>query len=182
MRETAASLGLNADGITIAPQLHLKDTRIEHLCWGLLGELESDAPFGRLYAESLACALAIGLLKNYVPKVPARPVGLPKRHLTRVLDYIRENISRDLSLAELAGIARVSPSHFKVLFKTAVGLPVHQYVINARIDRALHLIVHTNDALGDIALQSGFANQSHLSRHMRRLHGVSPATLRKQAR
>ncbi len=182
MREMASSLGLNGDRVAIAPQLHVKDERLERICWGLLDELESDAPFGRLYAESLGCALAAGLLKSFGPRVAARPVGMPKRQLTRVLDYIRENIARDLSLAELADVARVSPSHFKVLFKTSIGLPVHQYVINERVERALHLIVHTDDPLADIALQSGFANQSHLSRHMRRIHGVSPSTIRRQAR
>jgi AraC family transcriptional regulator len=144
MRDIASSLGLNSDRVAIAPQLHVKDERIERICWNLLAELQSDAPLGRLYAESLGCALAVGLLKNYGPKVLPRPVGMPKRQLVRVLDYIRENISRDLSLAELAGVARVT--------------------------------------LADIALQSGFANQSHLSRHMRRVHGFSPATIRRQAR
>lgn len=182
MHETAASLGLNGDSIAIAPQLHVKDARLERICWGLLDELQSDVPLGRLYAESLGCALAVGLLKNFAPKVPPRPAGMPKRRLTRVLDYIRENVARDLSLAELAGVASVSPSHFKVLFKTAVGVPVHQYVINTRVDRALKLLVHSDVPLADIALQAGFANQSHLSRHMRRLHGVSPATIRRQSR
>ncbi len=181
MRETASSLGVNGDRIAIAPQLHVKDTRIERICWGLLDELQSDAPLGRLYAESLGCALAVGLLKNYGPKVPPRPAGMPKGRLTRVLNYIRENIARDLSLAELAAVANVSPSHFKVLFRNAVGVPVHQYVINARVERALDLLVHGDASLADIALQAGFANQSHLSRHMRRLHGVSPATIRRQA-
>lgn len=180
MRETAASLNLNGDCIAIAPQLHVKDARLEHICWGLLDELQSDAPLGRLYAESLGCALAVGLLKNFGPKIPPRPAGMPKRRLARVLDYIRENVSRDLSLAELAGVANVSPSHFKVLFKTAVGIPVHQYVINARVETALHLLVHSDAPLAEVALQAGFANQSHLSRHMRRLHGLSPAAIRSQ--
>ncbi len=182
MRETASSLGLDADRIAIAPQLHVKDARIERICWGLLDELQSDAPLGRLYAESLGCALAVGLLKNYGPALPPRTAAIPKRRLTRVLEHIRENIARDLSLVELADVARVSPSHFKVLFKTALGVPVHQYVINARLERALHLLVHSDTPVADVALQAGFANQSHLSRHMRRLHGVSPATIRRQAR
>ncbi len=182
MRDTACSMGLNEDHVVITPQLHLEDERIEHICWALLGELQSDAPFGRLYAESMGCALAAALLKKYGPIAERRASRMHKRQLTRVLDYIRENISRDLSLAELADVASVSPSHFKVLFKASVGVPVHQYVINARVDRALHLLVHSNVPLADVALQAGFANQSHLSRHMRRLHGVSPAIIRRRAR
>lgn len=182
MRETASSLGYNSERVSIAPQLHVKDARLERICWGILDELQTDVPLGRLYAESLGCALAVGLLRDYGPKVPPRPSSMPKRPLTRVLDYIRENISRDLSLAELADVAKVSPSHFKVLFRNAVGVPVHQYVINARTERALHLLVQSDVPLADVALQAGFANQSHLSRHMRRLHGTSPAAIRRQAR
>ncbi len=102
MREISSSLGLNSDRVAIAPQLHVKDARLERICWSLLDELDSDAPLGRLYAESLGSALAVGLLKNYGPKVARRAAGMPKRQLTRVLDYIEDNLSRDLSLAELA--------------------------------------------------------------------------------
>ncbi len=181
VREAARALELNGDSIAIAPQLHLKDPRVEHICWGLLGELRSDAPFGRLYAESLGCALATALLAEYGPRTPSRPRGLAKRQLANVLDYIRENISRDLSLAELAGIVNLSPSHFKVLFKASAGLPVHRHVINARVERAVYLLTHTDDSLCDIAAKVGFANQSHLSRHLKRVHGTSPATIRHHA-
>jgi AraC family transcriptional regulator len=58
-------------------------------------------------------------------------------------------------------------------------MPVHQYVISARVAYALDLVVRTSMPLAEIALQSGFSSQSHLSLHMRRLHGVTPAALRR---
>ncbi len=182
VREAAAEMGIDADRAGIAPQLHLKDERIEHVAWALYAELQSDAPMGRLYAESLGCALAAQLLRKYAPKVERRAAGLPERCLRRVLDHVREHVARDLSLAELASVAAVSPSHFKVRFRESMGVAVHQYVIGARVERAIDLLIRTNLPIVQVALQSGFSNQSHLSRHMRRLHGITPAHVRREVR
>jgi len=75
-------------------------------------------------------------------------------------------------------VAGVSPSHFKTLFKRSVGMPVHQYVIRTRVDYATELLQRGEGPLADIALQAGFANQSHLARCMRRIAGVTPGQLR----
>jgi AraC family transcriptional regulator len=121
------------------------------------------------------------LLRRSAPVALPRATGLPKRRLKRVFDYIREHISQDLSLQELATVAGLSSSHFKVQFRESTGMPVHQYVIAARVEHALNLLVRTSVPVADVALQAGFSNQSHLSRHLRRLHGVTPAALRREA-
>jgi AraC family transcriptional regulator len=106
---------------------------------------------------------------------------LPKHRLHRVLEYVGENIARDLPLNELAAIAGMSPSHFKACFKETTGIPVHQYVIAARVEYALQLLTQTSLPLCEVALRAGFANQSHLSRYLRRFHNVTPATVRRMA-
>jgi AraC family transcriptional regulator len=181
VREIADEMGIAGDRAVIAPQLHLTDKRIEHIGWAMLEELESGDPLGRLYAESLGSALAVRLLRRSAPVTLPRVTGLPKRRLQRVFDYVREHISQDLSLQELAGVAGLSASHFKVQFRASTGMPVHQYVIAARVEHALNLLVRTSVPVADVALQAGFSNQSHLSRHLRRLHGVTPAALRREA-
>jgi AraC family transcriptional regulator len=98
--------------------------------------------------------------------------------LQRVVDYIRDHLAHELSLAELAGLAEMSPSHFKVIFRRTTGVPVHQYVIRARVEYASDLIARDRLPLSQIALQAGFANQSHMSRCMKQLTGVTPASLR----
>jgi len=103
--------------------------------------------------------------------------GLPKRRLQQVTDYIHEQLAHDLSLAELAGIAEVSPSHFKALFKEAVGVPVHQYVVRCRVEYAIDLLTRDAAPLRDIALQAGFSHQSHMARCMRRITGKVPSEL-----
>ncbi len=181
VREIADEMGISGDRAVIAPQLHLNDKRIEYIGWALFEELESGDPLGRLYAESLGSALAVRLLRRSAPVALPRVTGLPKRRLQRVFDYVREHISQDLSLHELAAVAGLSSSHFKLQFRESTGMPVHQYVISARVEHALNLLVQTSVPVADVALQAGFSNQSHLSRHLRRLHGVTPAALRREA-
>jgi AraC family transcriptional regulator len=180
VRTAADEMGVNADRVAIVPQLHVRDSQIEHIAWAIKAELESDAPFGRLYADSLGLALAAHLLRRYgrVPQ-PAHLSGISQHRLRRVVAHIRDHLADDLTLAELAGIANVSQSHFKVLFKRSTGVPVHEYVIRARVDYAVDLLLNDDAPLSEIALQAGFANQSHMALCMRRLTGKTPAALRR---
>jgi AraC family transcriptional regulator len=179
MLSAAETMGLDPDRVAIAPQLHVRDPRIEHIGWAVKAELESAETFGRLYGDSLGLALASHLLRAYAPATPiVRDGRFSRRRLSRVVEYIRDNVAQDLSLAELARLVDMSPSRFKVVFKQSLGLPVHQYVIRRRVEYAAELIGHGAQPLSDIALQAGFANQSHMARCMKRLTGVTPAALR----
>jgi AraC family transcriptional regulator len=179
MHSVAEAMGINPERAIVPPQLHVRDPRIEHLGWAAKAELESSEPFGRLYGEGLGLALASHLLRAYAPITGPHWGGrLSRRRLQRVVDYIRDNLAGELSLAQLAELAGMSPSHFKVIFRRTTGQPVHQYVIRARVEYASDLIARDRLPLSQIALQSGFANQSHMSRCMKRLTGVSPASLR----
>ncbi len=179
MHSAAESMGISADRVAVAPQLHVRDPRIEHIGWAVKAELESPEPLGRLYGESLGIALAAHLLRDYVRASPPRNGGrFSRRRLQRVLDYIQEHLAADLSLAQLAELVDMSPSHFKVVFRHSMGLPVHQYVIRSRVEHATGLIARSKLPLSDVALQAGFANQSHMARCMKRLTGVTPAAMR----
>ena len=179
--QTAADeMGVRAAALSIVPQLHVRDPHIEHIAWALKAELETTAPLGRLYADSLGMALAAHLLRRYGTRRAQAPVtGLSERRLRRIVDYIHEHLADDLTLAELASLANMSQSHFKVLFKRAVGVPVHEYVIRSRVDCAMELLVSDEVSLSEIALRVGFANQSHMALCVRRLTGRTPASLRK---
>ena len=179
MLSAADAMGVNSDRVDIPPQLHVRDPRIEHIGWAVKAELEASEPLGRLYGDSLGLALAAHLLRGYLPaRRGGSDVRLSRRRLQRVVDYIHDHLSQDLSLAELAQLVDMSPSHFKVIFKQSVGLPVHQYVIRSRVEYATDLIARGKLSLSDVALQAGFANQSHMARSMKRLTGVTPSAVR----
>ena len=182
VRSAAEGMGVDPDRVAIAPHLHARDPQIEHIGWALAAELRSGEPFGRLYADSLGVALAAHLLRRYAPPVaPRGRRGLSKRQLRHVTEYIGEHLTRDLSLPELASVADMSASHLKALFKQSVGVPVHQYVIRRRTEHAIDLLANSVLPLSDVALASGFANQSHMARCIRRVTGLTPALVRNGA-
>jgi AraC family transcriptional regulator len=102
--------------------------------------------------------------------------------LRNVLDYIEAHLDEDLTLAELATVAGFSVSHFKSLFRHAVGQPVHRYVLERRVERARVLVLQGGRSMAEIALAAGFAHQSHMARCMRRALGMSPSQLAALAR
>jgi AraC family transcriptional regulator len=178
MQTAAEGMEVNPDRVSLLPQLQITDPQIEHIGLALKAELETPEPSGRLFVDGLGLALAARLMRQHGPLVPRRTNGLPKCRLRRVTDYIHDHLAEDLRLGQLAEVASVSPSHFKVLFKQSVGVPVHQYVIRSRVDYAIDLLLKSRLPMSDVALQAGFANQSHMARCMRRLTGLTPSSLR----
>lgn len=171
----AARAGFS-EPVELATQLQLRDPKLEPLAWAFEAELRSDAPDDPLYGDSLGLAIAAHLVHRYRAHTsPAPDGGLSPRQLRRVVEHIEAHVDRRLPLTELAAVAGVGASHFKALFKRSTGLPVHQYVIRRRVERARLLLQERTATIADVAAQTGFANQSHLARWMRRLAGVTPA-------
>jgi AraC family transcriptional regulator len=94
-----------------------------------------------------------------------------------VIEYIEAHLDQDLTLSELATVAGFSVSHFKPLFKHAVGVPVHRYVVERRVELARRLLVTGRLTMAEIAVEAGFAHQSHMARCMRRVLGLSPSQI-----
>jgi AraC family transcriptional regulator len=179
--QAAQDMGLDPDRVSVAAQLQLRDPKIEHIGWALKAELQADELYGSLYADSLGFALASRLLQRYAPVAPPQfGRSFSKRRLRKVIDYIHDNLALDLSLADLAGIAGLSITHFKSLFREATSMPVHQYVVQCRVEYAANLLAHGKSNLSEVASQAGFSDQSHMARCMRRVIGVTPNTVKRQ--
>src|SRR4051812_35330629 len=167
--------------IELVNRFQMRDPRIEHIGWVLKAEMEAGYPSGPLYMDGLATALAVHLLRHHsadAQEPGTRKGGMSGHRLKQVLAYIEDNLSQELSLPEIAAIASMSVSHCKTLFRESIGVPVHQYVIERRVDRAKAMLSSSSVSIGQVALETGFAHQSHLAYHMRRVLGVSPRTVR----
>jgi AraC family transcriptional regulator len=181
LRRAAEDLGMDPDRAGLEPRHHFRDARIEHIAWALESGNEEGHPGGLLYTESLGLALAFHLLGRYPAPGPSVR-GLSASQLKRVTEYIEEHLDRNLSLVRLAGVAGVSESHFRALFKRSTGLPVHEYVIQRRVERARALLLRGELPASQVALEAGFSHQSHMARCMRRVLGVTPSSLVRGAR
>jgi len=128
-----------------------------------------------LQLQSAFVELVESLLNEFVEKLPG--VGRPVNLSTRAAERIRESLhadqagKRDLAtLAEETGLSR-----FQVLrgFKRRYGLPPHAYQLCVRMAHARALLQH-DVSPADVAAACGFADQSHLTRHFRRMMGITP--------
>ena len=140
---------------------------------------------GRLALESLGVALVAALVRDHTgtrPQAPAEPAGLSRGQLDRVLRHVEDRLADPLTVAELAGLARVSEFHFSRLFRATTGASPHQYLLGRRLARAHELLTGTDLPVAAVAARCGFADQSHLSRHARRAFGAPPAAVRAAVR
>jgi len=104
--------------------------------------------------------------------------GFPKEVLQIIEDYVEGHLEGQLHLNALARSLNVSVSHFGRAFRKSTGLTPHTYVLHRRLHRAQELLTRTDLSLADIALATGFADQSHFSRRFHQLVGATPRTFR----
>jgi transcriptional regulator GlxA family with amidase domain len=102
--------------------------------------------------------------------------------IDRALDWMREQLHRQLTNAELAGIARLSVAQFTRLFKRSTGMTPHVFLHQLRIARARILVERTDLPVSVIMAQVGISDRSHFARNFRAIHGVSPRALRMELR
>jgi len=170
------------DFIETVAQFRSRDPLVEGIGLALNAELESDGSPNRLYAESLAHVLAVHLLRRYSASTqPVRDaIGeLPKYRLRRIIEFISENLDRDMTLAEIAAQVEMSLYHFARMFKQSTGLAPHQYLLEQRVERAKTLLADPKLPLVEIAHRLGFADQSHFTVVFRRLTATTPKAYRK---
>jgi AraC family transcriptional regulator len=157
-----------------------RDTHIEWLLRALVHESKHDHPAGTAYLDALAHALALRILGLH----SAQPVpsnhrgGLTGTRLRTVLDRMHADLARPATTTELASLAGLSIDHFVRAFRVSMGEPPHRYLLRERIREAQQLLATTSRPLVEIALQTGFADQSHFHSAFRRWVGTTPSCYR----
>jgi AraC family transcriptional regulator len=135
---------------------------------------------GQLRTESLAVGLAMHLVRRYagVRDGPREPAGrLDHARLRHVLDFIHSHLADDLSLSDVATRVGLSPYHFSRLFKQSTGFSPYRYLLTQRVEAARRLLLSTSLSPAEVASEVGFYDQSHLTRHFKRLTGFTPAAV-----
>ena len=134
-------------------------------------------PNGPLFWNEAANRL-IGRLVFGHTSIPNPTRGtLGQRALERIRDYVIAHLAEPIEVAELAKLAGRSPFHFSRVFARSVGMTPHRYVVHLRLQAAIEHVRSGRAGLAEIAADTGFADQSHLSRWVRRVHGVAPTEL-----
>lgn len=174
---------VTVDRVQLTPHAAMHDPLIDQIGRSLTAELENNQPHSRLFADSLAIALSIHLLRHYSdwqPSLREDGGGLPQRKLQQVIEYINENLREDLTISAIANELEMSQYYFSRLFKQSIGVAPYQYVIQQRIERAKYLLRTTPLSVAEIAPQVGFSNQNQLTVQFRKFTGTTPSGYRKQ--
>jgi AraC-like DNA-binding protein len=104
--------------------------------------------------------------------------GLSPAVTRRIRDYIEGHLDEKMRLDGLAALAGLSTDHFARAFHQSVGVPPHTYLLRRRLEQVEQMLRETHAPLSEIALATGFSDQSHLARHFRRWAGMSPRQVR----
>ena len=167
-----------AEGSSLEAQLNecLRgyDQGLLDLARTLVSESATDYPNGSLYWNEVAGGFISSLVARHTSGLenPTRGV-LGKEVLGRLRDYAVAHLDEPIEVSALAEIAGRSPFHFSRVFTRSVGMTPHRWVVHLRLQRAIELVREGRSGLAEIAARTGFADQSHLSRWVRRVHGVS---------
>jgi AraC family transcriptional regulator len=160
----------------------ISDKSIHLLMQTLVAEFDAGNPTGRIYAETLAEALAMRFLHlgRVVPiAVSAKTPALPGNKLARVKDFVESSLDRDLTLESLAREAGYSRAHFLRMFRESTGTTPHQYVMQRRVAQAEKLLLGNELGVAEIAVACGFSSQAHLTLAFRKQTGLTPAEYRR---
>jgi AraC family transcriptional regulator len=122
-------------------------------------------------------ALALELLAASMPP-SGRRAAVPPAWLQGIRNRIRDAPALPPATADLAGAAGYHPVYVARAFREYFGMSVGAYARLIQAERARELLAHSHETLAQIAVSAGYADQSHLTRAMRRLLGVTPASVR----
>lgn len=154
---------------------HAAQERIGHLGWRLCSEPWDRDPASRLMAEGLVLEMLALVLR-----ASEQRAGAPPDWLRRMRDRLAAEFVRPPSITALAVEAGVHPSYAARAFGRCYGVRPGEFLQQRRLDAAIRALVETDRPLAEIAVETGFADQSHFGRIFKRHVGTTPARYRRR--
>lgn len=162
-------------GLKIDEPIALSDSGARWLSSRMYREFSRSDKFSALVLESLTMELMIFAARsNERSGERLRPAWL-----RAVIEILREDPAESFTLSELARFAGVHPTHLARAFRRFEKCTVGDYIRNTRVERAKSRMLLTDDPLAQIALDAGFADQSHFTRSFKIVSGMTPTEFRR---
>jgi AraC family transcriptional regulator len=170
---------------SIQDAVGIRDDTIEFLGRSILSEMKMESSASRMFVEMASLTLASRLLQKYCDSgvCAARETSthrLDSIRLSRVIDFIYTNISRDITLDHLARIAGYSPFHFARKFTVTMGIAPYRYISKVRLQIAMTELSAGKLPLAEIAFNAKFSSQASFTRAFHRAAGMTPMEYRRR--
>ncbi|MNE37120.1 Arabinose operon regulatory protein [compost metagenome] len=136
-----------------------------------------ESPATALQQQTVWRELVLSLLQRHAAVPDAGKPGKEHRAVSLAKELLHSQLAAPPSLEALATAVNLSPFHFARVFRRATGMPPHTWLMQQRIARARALLQSGCLPL-EVAMQLGFADQSHLSRQFKQVYGVGPGAYR----
>ena len=175
----------DASCVSLCPRYAEPDKQVDWLARLLLAEAENAASGSKFAVDMLARSLAVRLLRSHStlsPRTVVQSLPITGPRLRKVVEFMRNNLSDDMPLSQLAVLGGLSQSHFARAFREAIGEPPHQYLIKLRVARARDLLENSALSIIEIALECGFNQPNHFASTFRLSTGMSPRAWRQARR
>jgi AraC-like DNA-binding protein len=149
------------------------DDPLEGLCRILMREVQDGCQNGSTFLEAVTRALVLALVKRLAPSFPSSRCD---ERVTKGIRFIQQHFQDRISLTDIARAACLSPYYFLRIFREIVGVSPHAYLVQCRLRHAQQLIASGTSrlTLAEIAVEAGFYDQTHLTRHFRQAFGDTP--------
>jgi AraC-like DNA-binding protein len=181
IEEVASSLRLDPRRLHRNPmrQLTTPDDPLESLCRVQMREVEGGCKRGSVFFEAFSRALATTILQSLVPTQPELERDA---RIERAVQFLEQNFRDKISVEQVARVAGLSRYHFFRRFHLAVGMTPHGYLTQCRLREARRLIARHGGrrSLAEVAVETGFSDQTHLTRHFQREFGHTPGRWRRE--
>jgi AraC family transcriptional regulator len=166
------------------PGIGHDDAIVRHLGGSLLEALRRPEETNQLFVDHMMLAFTAHVAQTYGGLQRITEIargGLAAWQVKRACEKLEAELGGKVPLEEIAAEFGLSVSHFSRAFRTSTGLPPHKWLLRQRVRAAQQLMTVRDLSLSEIAISSGFANQSHFTRVFSSIVGVSPGVWRREA-
>ncbi|MFC6646196.1 helix-turn-helix domain-containing protein [Granulicella cerasi] len=164
--------------VDFANRWALRDAGLARVVQEMHREATDGFPLGALYVDQLEAGLTQAMVRSYGSfdgGLKAFQGRLSQQKLRRALEFMTDNLHRDLRLAEVAAELQMSESHFAHEFRASTGQTPYQYVLEQRLERAKRLLKMGGMSVKEIAAEVGFSSDTNFVRAFRKRMGITPA-------
>lgn len=116
---------------------------------------------------------------TFIESMYYKPINKYNSNIKKATEFISNNYTNHITLEDVANHVNLSPAYLSSLFKETLGVTYKDYLNTIRINESKRLLLNSTYSIIDIAISTGFENQSYFSKVFRKMTGMSPSQYRK---